>query len=99
MPLPLTTTSAAGLTQSLSKVPERPPAAADGSHEAAMGEFVGSVFFGQMLKALRSTQGETAYLGGGQGEKVFRQQFDQMLVDQLSQTHGPRLAGSLDTSA
>ena len=62
----------------------------------AVGEFVGSVFFSQMMKALRSTQQEVAYIGGGQGEKIFQSQFDQLLVDQLSKSHGGKLAEGID---
>lgn len=62
--------------------------------EAAFGEFFGEVFFGEMMKALRSTQGEVAYLGGSQGEKTFQSQLDQTLVADLAARHGGSLAKS-----
>ena len=46
--------------------------------------FVGEAFFGQMLKAMRSTQGKPAYFHGGQGEEVFRGQLDQELAKQMT---------------
>ena len=54
--------------------------------------FVGETFFGQMLKSLRSTQGEVAYLDGGHAEKVFRGQLDQTLAQQLTETSADKLA-------
>ena len=39
--------------------------------------FVGEAFFGQLLKAMRSTQGKPAYFHGGHAEDVFRGQLDQ----------------------
>ena len=64
--------------------------------EAAFEDFVGNTFFSQMLKALRSTQQEVAYLGGGQAEKTLQSQFDQMLVDRLADEHGGDFAQNID---
>ena len=35
-------------------------------------QFVGETFYGQMIKAMRSTVGKPAYFHGGRGEEVFR---------------------------
>jgi len=57
--------------------------------------FVAGTFYQQMLKALRSTQGEVQYLGGGQGEQMFRSQLDQQLSEQLARDHGDAFAAPL----
>lgn len=48
---------------------------------------VAGMFYGQLMKALRSTAGETAYLHGGQAEKMFEAQLDQQLVEDLADGH------------
>ena len=61
----------------------------------AFQDFVAGTFFKQMLKALRSTQGETPYIDGGQAEKMFRSQLDQQIAEDLAKTHGATLADPL----
>lgn len=51
-------------------------------------QFVGETFFQQMFKAMRSSLGETAYMSGGQAEKMFQTQLDAELAAQMAQTHG-----------
>jgi Rod binding domain-containing protein len=60
--------------------------------QQAYRDFVGKTFFGQMLKAMRSTVEKPAYFYGGQTEEVFRSQLDQQLADNLSQTTAPQIA-------
>ena len=50
----------------------------------AYSDFVGKTFFGQMLKAMRSTVGKPAYFHGGQAEEMFRAQLDQHLADGMN---------------
>lgn len=50
----------------------------------AFQDFVGQTFFSQMIASMRSTQGEPAYFGGSQAEKIFQGQFDQQLAEYLS---------------
>jgi Rod binding domain-containing protein len=50
----------------------------------AFTDFVGKTFYGQMLKAMRSTVNEPAYFSGGRTEEVFRSQLDQQLADSMS---------------
>jgi len=54
--------------------------------------FVGEAFFGQMLKAMRSTQGKPAYFHGGQSEEVFRGQLDQELAKQMTEASADTIA-------
>lgn len=42
-------------------------------------QFVGETFFGQMLKSMRSTVGEPAFVHGGMAERQFQAQLDQHL--------------------
>ena len=65
--------------------------------ETAFSDFVGNVFFSQMMKALRSTQQEVAYLGGGQAEKTFQSQMDQQLVNDLATRHGGDFAAPMQS--
>jgi uncharacterized protein YukE len=47
-------------------------------------DFVGKTFFGQMMKAMRSTVDKPAYFHGGQAEEAFQSQLDQYLCDAMS---------------
>ena len=55
-------------------------------------QFVGEVFFGQMIKAMRATTGKPAYFHGGRGEEVFQGQLDQKLAEHLTETSAHRFA-------
>lgn len=55
-------------------------------------DFVGKTFFGQMMKAMRSTVGKPAYFHGGQGEEVFRAQLDQQMADHMSAASADQFA-------
>jgi flagellar protein FlgJ len=69
-----------------------PPAPASGNDDAqvrkAFNSFVGQVFFGQLLKAMRKTVGQPAYFHGGRAEEIFQQQLDQILGEKLAETSG-----------
>jgi len=54
--------------------------------------FVGEVFFGQLLKSMRSTQGKPAYFHGGQAEEVFRSQFDQTIAEHMTEASADKIA-------
>jgi peptidoglycan hydrolase FlgJ len=47
-------------------------------------DFVGQTFFSEMIKSMRSTQNPPAYFHGGQAEKIFQGQFDQIMAEELS---------------
>jgi Rod binding domain-containing protein len=55
-------------------------------------QFVGEVFFGQMIKAMRATTGKPAYFHGGRGEEVFQGQLDQQLAQHLTKASAERFA-------
>ncbi len=61
----------------------------------AFQDFVAGTFFKMMLKSLRSTQGEVAYIGGGQAEQSFRGQLDQQIAEDLAREHGDAFAAPL----
>jgi Rod binding domain-containing protein len=63
--------------------------------QQAFQDFVAGTLFKQMLKSLRSTEGEVHYLNGGQAEKMFRSQLDQELAEQLAHDHGAPFVSSL----
>lgn len=69
---------------------KRPSAAAedDGRLRKTFNSFVGQVFFGQLLKAMRKTVGTPAYFHGGRGEEMFQQQLDQILGEKLAEASG-----------
>ena len=87
----------------LGKVRPLRPAAASAADELegarklkdAYHDFVGKTFFGQMLKAMRSTVGKPAYFHGGQTEEVFRSQLDQHLADRMNDTSAEQIAGPM----
>lgn len=54
--------------------------------------FVGEAFFGQMIKAMRSTQGKPAYFHGGHAEEVFRGQLDQTLAQEMTEVSADKIA-------
>jgi Rod binding domain-containing protein len=55
-------------------------------------QFVGEAFFGQMIKAMRSTVGKPAYFHGGRGEEAFQGQLDQKMAEELAQKSASRFA-------
>lgn len=55
-------------------------------------EFVGQAFFGQMMKAMRSTQGKPAYFHGGRAEEIFQGQLDQMLAEEMTNASAAQFA-------
>ena len=55
-------------------------------------QFVGEAFFGQMMKAMRSTVGKPAYFHGGRAEEVFQGQLDQKLAEHLTEASAARFA-------
>lgn len=61
----------------------------------AFQDFVAGTFYQQMLKSLRSSQGEIQYLGGGEAERMFRGQLDQHISEQLARDHGAAFAEPL----
>ena len=60
--------------------------------KSAYTDFVGKTFFGQMMKAMRSTVDKPAYFHGGQAEEVFRSQLDQHLGDAMSKASAAQIA-------
>jgi hypothetical protein len=66
-----------------------------GELRKAFDDFVGQTFYGQMLAALRKTQGKAAYFDGGQAEEVFRAQLDQTLAQRLSDATASQLSGPM----
>jgi Rod binding domain-containing protein len=82
-------------TASEPKAPAMPTKAADPELEARFQEFAGTVFFGQLMKAMRQTLGKPAYFHAGQAEEIFQGQLDQALIEQLSQRDGKGFGGAL----
>jgi peptidoglycan hydrolase FlgJ len=58
----------------------------------AFHNFVGQTFFSQMLASLRSTQEGAAYFNGGQAEKMFQGQLDQVLSEELTKASASQIA-------
>jgi hypothetical protein len=58
-------------------------------------QFVGETFYGQMIKAMRSTVGKPAYFHGGRAEEVFRGQLDQALAEHMTQASADQFSGPL----
>ena len=71
-----------------------PDAASENSPELkeAFHDFVGQTFFGELIKAFRSTQQPSAYFHGGRAEEIFQGQFDQVLAEKLSDASAEQVA-------
>ena len=67
----------------------------DSELRQAFDAFVGEVFFGQMLKAMRQTVDKSAYFNGGRAEEVFQSQLDQILSEKMADASGPSLTGPM----
>jgi len=71
-------------------------AAAEGAKgdelKEAFTDFVGQTFFGQMMKAMRSTVGKAAYFDGGRAEEIFRGQLDQTLAEHMTKASAKQFA-------
>jgi len=55
-------------------------------------QFVGEAFFGQMMKAMRSTVGKPAYFYGGRAEETFQGQLDQTMAEHLTKTSASKFS-------
>jgi Rod binding domain-containing protein len=64
---------------------EKTPKAKDVETKEAFQQFVGETFYGMMLKQMRESVEQGPYMHGGQGEAIFQQQFDQILVERMSE--------------
>lgn len=73
------------------KATELPNKDDDEVHEA-FDAFVGEVFFGQMIKAMRKSVGKPAYFHGGRAEEIFQQQLDQVLGEEISKASSETIA-------
>jgi hypothetical protein len=76
--------ASAALTKSTPKPPVITASGDDREVREAFDSFVGEVFFGQMLSAMRKTLGKPAYFHGGQAEEIFQEQLDQVLSEKLA---------------
>src|SRR3954468_7845443 len=55
-------------------------------------QFVGESFFGQMMKAMRSTVGKPTYFYGGRAEEVFQGQLYQTMAQHLTKASASKFA-------
>lgn len=62
---------------------------------ATFTQFVGETFYGQMIKAMRSTVGKPAYFHGGRGEDVFQGQLDQQMGQHLTESTAAKFSDPL----
>jgi len=94
MDVNLSTLAATDALQSrmLSTKPPSLDAQDDAKLRETFNSFVGQVFFGQMLKAMRKTVGKPAYFHGGRAEEIFQQQLDQVLGEKLSEASGEKFS-------
>ena len=75
--------------------PQAPGKADDAELRREFDQFVGQTFFGQMLSAMRQTAGKPAYLHGGRGEEIFREQLDQVLSEELAERTAGEFSGPM----
>jgi peptidoglycan hydrolase FlgJ len=58
----------------------------------AFDQFVGQTFFSQLIASMRTAQTENAYFNGGQAEKIFQGQLDQVLADEMTKASASQIA-------
>lgn len=75
--------------------PASSPGGDGGELRRVFDAFVGETFFSQMLAAMRQTLGEPAYVHGGQAERVFQGQLDQLLAERLARSTAGQLSGKM----
>ena len=97
MSSPISTISPGQLSRMIPPAAKPPAgtAAEEGELRAAFDSFVGEVFFGQMLKAMRKAVGKPAYFHGGRAEEIFTQQLDQVLAEKLSDSSAAKFSGPM----
>ncbi|MEO0529650.1 MAG: rod-binding protein [Planctomycetota bacterium] len=66
--------------------------------KAAFQQFVGETFFGQLMKSMRETVNEPAYLHGGMAEEQFQARLDQQIAQDMAATGSDNLAENLFAS-
>lgn len=67
----------------------------DGELRQAFDQFVGETFFGQMMKSMRQSVGESAYFNGGRAEKIFTEQLDQVLSEKMTKASANTFTGPM----
>lgn len=63
--------------------------------KTAFNQAVGGTFYRQLMSSLRASTGKAAYFDGGQTEKIFRGQFDELVVEKLAEANGHEFAGPM----
>lgn len=71
------------------------PASDSPSLREAFDQSIGSTFYRQMLKSLRSSTGKPAYFHGGQAEEIFQSQLDEILISDLAGATGDSFSSEL----
>ena len=87
-------------TSSLSGKPDvrKPPIDKQALREDAREAFqkaIAGTFYRHMLKALRESTGQAAYMNGGQAEEIFMSQLDEVLIDRMSESSGGKFSDRL----
>jgi len=60
-----------------------------------VGEFVGNVFYGTLMKQMQASKLKGKYLHGGRGEEVFKGQLHMELAKRMGQAAGDPIAESM----
>jgi flagellar protein FlgJ len=64
----------------------------DSELHKAFTDFVGQTLFGRLIASMRATQQEPAYMHGGQAEKIFQGQLDQVLAEEMTKSSADTIA-------
>lgn len=64
----------------------------DSELHKAFNDFVGQTLFGRLIASMRATQNEPAYMHGGQAEKIFQNQLDQVLAEEMTKASADTIA-------
>jgi len=91
----ISTATSAAKTHGSGAKPPQGTSPNDNEYRKAFDSFVGEVFFGQILKAMRKTLGKPAYFHGGRAEEIFQLQLDQILAEKLTNASADKFADPL----
>jgi len=87
--------AAGSRTQAAGEALERSSAADKEALRTDIGEFVGNVFYGTLMRAMRDSAFKGPYMHGGRGEEVFSGQLHMELAKRMGQARHDPIANSI----
>lgn len=80
---------------SIERAAAPPPGLPESELRRNIGEFVGSAFYGTLLREMQDSKIKGKYFHGGRGEEIFRAQFDMELAARMGRSPGDPIANGV----